>query len=225
MLKKIKCLRSLDCLESDYIFQLRYSQSEYRVQQSINVARTSASVRANSHLPIRSQSERLDEEHAQAKRMRTFSASTATRDHYNLHSLDEEEEFRLVDSSFKKKSTAISKKSSRNEFRKESVDTTLSNPLGNRCCSFLFSNQQNDFFLSESRKSKLNKSKKQTTQKRTKDQSNNDLNDEINKLNEMQLKEEISNTECNQIKQQTSIDESIKTCKCNGELLLRSNSN
>lgn len=150
----------MNCLESEYIIHLRYSQSENRF----------GSVKRTRGVTHRSNSNILDDRHHH--RERTLSSNN--RELISVNSIEEEEKYKLVQTDIKtvkKISKAnLSEANSLSQIesvRKFSVQTNVSlasDPFTNRCCGFLFSNQQNDFF-SDNRRSKLNRKTKKTKKK------------------------------------------------------------
>ena len=162
ILKKIKCLRSLTCIESDYVNHLRYIQSG---NHCINTTVPITSNKINKQ-KRRSKSNNLDDVNNNQK------SSAPNPELLKISSIDEDEVFKQVNIEKqlkikkpkvkKTKNTSQSNTESMDEsvVRKLSVDLSLkSYPVSNRCCNFLFTNQENDFFADNRRarrKSKKN---------------------------------------------------------------------
>lgn len=157
LLKKIKCFRSLKFLDSDYINQLRYTQSETKNMHSSTNRSFSEPVKRNS--------------------------STLTNNNNNpevqrITSIDEDEEYKLIkgnDLQGQSKKMNLNKQKRltfKYRQRKLSSASGHSNANGSSCCACLFTNQRNDFF-SDSRRSRSLRLKK--------------LNSNNNKINSIRL--------------------------------------
>ena len=228
ILKKIKCLRSLKCIESDYVVQLRYSQAERHFSTSPNVKFTHSQTN-------RSKSYNLDNRKISRNHRKD---SIPNQELLKISSIEEDEEFKQVKIEkkskiknlklFKTKSltqteTITESIEEDTEVRRRSTELSMaSNPVSNKCCNFLFTNQQNDFFA-DNRRSKR-KSKKSfadhvnNQNNKKKEVINNDKNESKNLLVE---KTEIKKfcAKCNQVViVNTKNSELNSLCEC-GELI------
>jgi hypothetical protein len=181
ILKKIKCLRSLKCIESDYVNQLRYSQAENRFTTSSNVKFK------HSHAN-RSKSYNLDDRQIHTNHQKTLSLNQES---LKTSMIDEDEIFKQV--TFDKQLTRNKSKLFRAnnetdpdpELRKLSEDISVtSDPVSTKCCKCLFTNQRNDFFA-DNRRSKR-KSKKSFSN------SNNQMSKKKEKVNKSKFETKLN---------------------------------
>ena len=225
ILKKIKCLRSLKCIESDYVNQLRYSQAENRFT-------TSSNVKFKHSQANRSKSYNLYDRQIHTNHQKN---STQNQESLKISTIDEDEKFKQVtfDKRLTKKKLKLSKAKSLtqtetitdstvedSELRKLSVEISMaSNPVSNKCCNFLFTNQRNDFFAD-------NRRSKRRSKKGLVDSLNNQISKEmVTSKDTCEIKNLLEETEirkfcakCNQlVKINMKNSELNSLCECGCE--------